>query len=278
MRLTCPVSCRCLAVVLAVLSLLTFAVSGCSSVNSPDKTLIPTDKPGPEWQKLLMRDIVDSARQLNTFNDVTYIDKQGEYDLPDVLESAWDSGMDVVIRPVLERNDAWYIDDAGAFVPNLIIWLVLSPIPTWFIADAKFGTEFRVRLEFYSTATRGKEAFQQKTISSGKLEYTLNDFQQSFDLFGIFKTPGGLDEGNWEEIGKNTQPLARQARRATPTCRTLARKTHATAPNCCWAASATRTTQPSGRFARWMARVHPAPACSTTASVSSRATHAPATA
>src|SRR5262249_13409851 len=67
-----------------------------------------------------------------------------------IREKALEQGFDVVLRPVVKRSDVGYVGTNAAYGWNLAIWLVLSPINSWWVADEDFDAYLECDFGIYS--------------------------------------------------------------------------------------------------------------------------------
>jgi len=116
-------------------------------------------------------------------------------------------GLDVVLRPVVRRSDVGYVGTNAAYGWNLALWLVLSPINSWWVADEDFDAFLECDLGLYSTASGAP--LKLKRIKPEKpVIKAFDDWDHGFHLFAIFAVPGYFDHENWEKVGSRLMPLA----------------------------------------------------------------------
>lgn len=165
-------------------------------------------RPDPLKLRTLVQDVVSGLGQLKACREARFLPVEGRQ-LEDVLGEAWDDGLDLVVRPVLHRNGCRHTRSTDSHVPAAILWFIMPPF-TWWIGDEVFEAETVLTLEIYSTAQTSVRPIVSREVK-GAVECALDDFQQGFNLFNVFKTPSGLSESQWLDIGLNMIPLSQQA-------------------------------------------------------------------
>lgn len=116
-------------------------------------------------------------------------------------------GLDVVLMPTMKRQDVGYVDSNGAYGWNMFVWWMVSPIFSWWIADEDFDVNMHVDLRMYPT-TRDIELASHRLQPPETVVRSLDDWDEGWNLFGIFSTPGHFDEDNWTRIGNLLMPIA----------------------------------------------------------------------
>lgn len=129
---------------------------------------------------------------------------------PALRQAALEQGFDVVLRPVVKRSDVGYVGTNAAYGWNLGIWLILSPINSWWVADEDFDAFLECDFTLYSAASG--ELLRTKRIKAAKpVIKAFDDWDMGFNLFAIFTAPYYFDHENWEKIGGKLMPFADQA-------------------------------------------------------------------
>ena len=163
----------------------------------------------PEARRVMMEEAVEAVQSLDAVRKIRMLEAVRPRELELALDTAWAQGLDLVVRPVLRRHDAYHVKTSGSYVPMLVVWMALSPIPTWWWAYERFGADVSLALEVYATAHRSVDPLLVEEFASS-LDYRFNDFDQGFNLFNPFRTPGGMSEGQWERVASRLLPLARR--------------------------------------------------------------------
>jgi hypothetical protein len=127
-----------------------------------------------------------------------------------VAALALEQGFDVVLRPVVKRSDVGYVGTNGAYAWNLLIWLVINPINSWWVADEDFDAFLECDFALYSAAN-GKLLRQKRVKPDKPVVRAFDDWDMGFNLFAIFTAPNYFDHENWERIGERLMPFADQA-------------------------------------------------------------------
>lgn len=121
--------------------------------------------------------------------------------------SALRQGLDVVLVPTLRRQDVGYVDSNGAYGWNMFIWWMVSPIISWWVADEDFDANLHVDLRAYPT-TRDIELDSVRLQAPETIIRSLDDWDEGWNLFSIYSTPGHFDEENWTRIAGLLMPIA----------------------------------------------------------------------
>ena len=116
-------------------------------------------------------------------------------------------GLDVVLWPTLKRQDVGYVDSNGLYGWNMFIWWMVSPIFSWWIADEDFDVNLHVDLRMFPT-TGNVELASHRLQPKETVVRSLDDWDEGWNLFGIFSTPGRFDEENWTRVGGLLMPIA----------------------------------------------------------------------
>ncbi|CAG0927840.1 hypothetical protein PLCT1_00507 [Planctomycetaceae bacterium] len=127
-----------------------------------------------------------------------------------IRQAALDQGFDVVLRPVVKRSDVGYVGTNAAYGWNLGIWLILSPINSWWVADEDFDAFLECDFGLYSAAS-GKLLRTKRIKPQAPVVKAFDDWDMGFNLFAIFSAPYYFDHENWEKIGGKLMPFADQA-------------------------------------------------------------------
>ncbi len=160
---------------------------------------------GPEG---LHRQMLDTLRQYRMFEAIVPIDgATPETPRSELQAAALKQGLDLIIVPTLKRHDVGYIDSNGAYGWNMFIWWMVSPIFSWWIADEDFDAHLHVDLRLYPT-NRDEELAGKRLQPPETIIRSLDDWDEGFNLFSIFSTPGHFDESNWQKIGGLLLPIA----------------------------------------------------------------------
>ncbi|MCC7508445.1 MAG: hypothetical protein IT464_03605 [Planctomycetes bacterium] len=160
---------------------------------------------GPEG---LHRQMLDTLRQYRMFEAIVPIEgATPETPRSDMQAAALKQGLDLIIVPTLKRHDVGYIDSNGAYGWNMFIWWMVSPIFSWWIADEDFDAHLHVDLRLYPT-NRDEELAGKRLQPPETIIRSLDDWDEGFNLFSIFSTPGHFDESNWQKIGGLLLPIA----------------------------------------------------------------------
>jgi hypothetical protein len=129
-----------------------------------------------------------------------------------VAALALEQGFDVVLRPVVKRSDVGYVGTNSAYAWNLLIWLVINPINSWWVADEDFDAFLECDFALYSAAS-GKLLRQKRVKPDKPVIRAFDDWDMGFNLFAIFTAPNYFDHENWEKIGGKLMPFADQAQK-----------------------------------------------------------------
>ncbi|MGE0435052.1 MAG: hypothetical protein AB7K09_01290 [Planctomycetota bacterium] len=173
----------------------------------PQRVFLPDD----QMRREVIEKVVDALDKTGACEKVIYRPGAEGRDMAVVLRDAWNDGLDIVIRPVLRKRDCMHIGSTGIHVPGILMWFLVFPVSTWWLADEKFASQTVFGLEFWRTSA-GPEAGPVATADvTGRIERDLDDFDQGFNLFNIFITPGGMSDGAWNDVGKKLLPLSMQA-------------------------------------------------------------------
>ncbi|MBP9893117.1 MAG: hypothetical protein KBG84_14540 [Planctomycetes bacterium] len=129
-----------------------------------------------------------------------------------VAALALEQGFDVVLRPVVKRSDVGYVGTNSAYAWNLLIWLVINPINSWWVADEDFDAFLECDFALYS-ASNGKLLRQKRVKPDKPVIRAFDDWDMGFNLFAIFTAPNYFDHENWEKIGGKLMPFADQAQK-----------------------------------------------------------------
>lgn len=129
-----------------------------------------------------------------------------------VAALALEQGFDVVLRPVVKRSDVGYVGTNSAYGWNLLIWLVVNPINSWWVADEEFDAFLECDFALYSAAS-GKLLRQKRVKPDKPVIRAFDDWDMGFNLFAIFTAPNYFDHENWERIGERLMPFADQAQK-----------------------------------------------------------------
>lgn len=125
----------------------------------------------------------------------------------EIIELGLQQGLDIVIFPVVRRQDVGYVDSNGWYGWNMFVWWMVSPIITWLIADEDFDANLHVELQLYPTS--GDFQLDKTRLQPEEtIVRSFDDFDEGFNLFAIFSTPGHFDEENWQRIGERLMPIA----------------------------------------------------------------------
>lgn len=125
----------------------------------------------------------------------------------DLQAAALRQGLDVVLVPTVKRQDVGYVDSNGAYGWNMFVWWMVSPIFSWWIADEDFDVNLHLDLRMFPT-TRDGEVASHRLQPPETVVRSLDDWDEGWNLFGIFSTPGRFDEENWTRIGGLLMPIA----------------------------------------------------------------------
>ena len=128
-------------------------------------------------------------------------------DRQEIIDLGLEQGLDIVVFPVVKRHDVGYVDSNGLYGWNMFVWWMVSPIITWLIADEDFDANLHVELQLYPTS--GDFQLDKMRLQPEEtLIRSFDDFDEGFNLFSIFSTPGHFDEENWQRIGERMMPIA----------------------------------------------------------------------
>ncbi|MCA8916692.1 MAG: hypothetical protein KDB90_14965 [Planctomycetes bacterium] len=156
----------------------------------------------------LHNQLVETFRKYRMFERVEQIEgATPDTSREDLQALALKQGLDVVIVPTLKRQDVGYVDSNGLYGWNMFIWWMVSPIFSWWIADEDFDVNLHVDLRMYPT-TRDIELGSRRLQPPETVVRSLDDWDEGWNLFGIFSTPGRFDEENWTRIGDLLMPIA----------------------------------------------------------------------
>ncbi|MCX7704191.1 MAG: hypothetical protein N2234_08890 [Planctomycetota bacterium] len=114
------------------------------------------------------------------------------------MEDAWKAGADVFILPKLVEYQVFYSGTNKLFVPNIINWFFFE-IPSWFVKDEVYGLRGKIEFSFISTHS-GRELLT--CTAEFNVERSLDDFERGWQIFGILRVPGSLEESNWLKIAE----------------------------------------------------------------------------
>lgn len=156
----------------------------------------------------LHRQMLQTLRTYRMFERIEPIDGATPDTPRDELQaSALNQGLDVVIVPTLRRQDVGYVDSNGAYGWNMFIWWMVSPIISWWVADEDFDAHLHVDLRLYPT-TGDVELHSHRLQPPETIVRSLDDWDEGWNLFSIYSTPGHFDEENWTRIGNLLMPIA----------------------------------------------------------------------
>ena len=152
--------------------------------------------------------MIDTMRKYRMFEAIQPIEGATP-DTPreELQASALRQGLDVVIVPTLRRQDVGYVDSNGAYGWNMFIWWMVSPIISWWVADEDFDANLHVDLRAYPT-TRDVELDSFRLQPPETIIRSLDDWDEGWNLFSIYSTPGHFDEDNWTRIANLLMPIA----------------------------------------------------------------------
>lgn len=119
------------------------------------------------------------------------------------FDRAWRERFDLLIAPRLVRNDVAYVGSNGMWWPNFAIWGFVSPIASWWVADEEFEADVCVEIAAFAVGARAQVL---KKEIAGKVQKTLDDWDQGWEWLSIFTTPSTLDAGNWKVIAPELRP------------------------------------------------------------------------
>ena len=89
----------------------------------------------------------------------------------------------------------------------MFIWWMVSPIISWWVADEDFDANLHVDLRAYPT-TRDVELDNFRLQPPETVIRSLDDWDEGWNLFSIYSTPGHFDEDNWTRIAGLLMPIA----------------------------------------------------------------------
>ena len=130
-----------------------------------------------------------------------------KHNIEELRAMALAQGLDVVLRPVVRRSDVGYVGTNAAYGWNLAMWLVVSPINSWWVADEDFDAHLECDFGLYS-ASSGKPLRIKRVKSEKPVVKAFDDWDHGFHLFAIFSVPGYFDYENWEKVGSKIMPFA----------------------------------------------------------------------
>ncbi|MCB9931798.1 MAG: hypothetical protein H6841_00075 [Planctomycetes bacterium] len=156
----------------------------------------------------LHRQLLETFRTYRMFERIEPIEGATP-DTPraELQAAALRQGLDVVLVPTLKRHDVGYVDSNGAYGWNMFVWWMVSPIFSWWIADEDFDANLHVDLRMYPT-TDDNELGAKRLQPPETVIRSLDDWDEGWNLFSIYSTPGHFDEENWTRIGGLLMPIA----------------------------------------------------------------------
>lgn len=157
-----------------------------------------------------LRAVLSRYRMFERVDAISGVDSKTPMDR--VATLALEQGFDVVLRPVVRRSDVGYVGTNAAYAWNLLIWLVVNPINSWWVADEEFDAFLECDFAFYSAAS-GKLLRQSRVKPDKPVIRAFDDWDMGFNLFAIFTAPNYFDHENWERIGSKLMPFADQAQK-----------------------------------------------------------------
>ncbi len=156
----------------------------------------------------LHRQLLETMRQYRMFERIDAIEgATPETPRAELESAALRQGLDLVIIPTLKRHDVGYVDSNAAYGWNMFVWWMVSPIFSWWIADEDFDAYLHVDLRLYPT-TSDNELGGARLQPPEPIIRSLDDWDEGWNAFSIFSTPGHFDEENWVRIGGLLMPIA----------------------------------------------------------------------
>ncbi|MCX7702974.1 MAG: hypothetical protein N2234_02580 [Planctomycetota bacterium] len=148
--------------------------------------------------------ITDVLEKTSLFRSVTVVT---ETDIQTALETAYKNGADILILPQVLYGDVRYEDYTGWRIPKVVIWSI-SEFLSALIADEVYSVEALATLDLYSTHNRRSPPVRIEARS--KTRVTLNDYQRGFKIWGIWRVPSSLHEGNYKKIREKAEPAVNE--------------------------------------------------------------------
>jgi len=138
--------------------------------------------------------ISDALEKAGIFKSVSVV---SETDFERALEVSRMNGAEIVILPRVSYGEVRYEDHTGWRIPKIIIWSI-SEFLSALIADEIYSIEAQAVLDLYSTYNR--RSLPVRIEASSKTKVVLNDYQRGFKIWGIWRVPSSLHEGNYKNI------------------------------------------------------------------------------
>jgi hypothetical protein len=178
------------------------------NVEDTERWVLPADEARLNGQNGLHYQLLETFRKYRMFERIDPIDgATPQTSRAELQANALRQGLDLVIVPTLKRQDVGYVDSNGAYGWNMFVWWMVSPIISWWIADEDFDTNLEVDLRLYPT-TRDVELGAHRLKPPQTIVRSLDDWDEGWNAFSIFSTPGHFGEDNWVGIGELMMPIA----------------------------------------------------------------------
>jgi hypothetical protein len=178
------------------------------NVEDTERWVLPADDARLNGQNGLHYQMLETLRKYQMFERIDPIEgATPQTSRAELQATALRQGLDLVIVPTLKRHDVGYVDSNGAYGWNMFVWWMVSPIFSWWIADEDFDTNLEVDLRLYPT-TRDVELGAHRLKPPETIVRSLDDWDEGWNAFSIFSTPGHFGEDNWVGIGELLMPIA----------------------------------------------------------------------
>jgi hypothetical protein len=169
----------------------------------------PDDERLNRGENSLAQQMLDALRKYGMFAELGEIRGAA----PGMTEAelqllALNQGYDLVILPKVLRQDVAYVDSNSAYGWNMVIWWMVSPIISWFIADEDFEANLHVQLQLLTVTGPSRAILTKRLEPPEKIVRSFDDFDEGFNLFSIYTTPSHFDEEHWNRIGEKLYPIA----------------------------------------------------------------------